>query len=116
MTRRGPPPPRTHRPERSSYPGDPRRRPPPVVPLGRVLEERDPVAARREPKVAHVAARLAQDFSYGKLQTILATDLADHRQARAVGRPIRLAHVLENVPRRPALERHPRQCRSEERR
>ena len=82
---------------------------PPVVPLDRVLEESDPVAARREPQVAQVAARLAQDFSDGELQAVLSADLADHGEARAVGRPVRLAHVLENVSRRPSLERHLRQ-------
>ena len=79
-----------------------------------MFEKRDPVASRREPEVAHVSARRIQDLADRILQPILPVHVPDDREAFAVGRPVGLSHVFEDLPRRASAERHPRERPGEE--
>ena len=85
-----------------------------IVVLEGVLEERDPVPARREARVAEVAARLGEDLAGRELQPVLPADVADHREIRPVRRPVGLAHAVQDLPRRAAFQRHPRERALEE--
>ncbi len=86
----------------------------PVVVADRVVEESDPVALGRDAKVADVAARLVEDLSDRVLEAVFSFDFPDDRETRAVGGPVRLADVLDNLPRRSASQRHPRERAREE--
>ena len=79
-----------------------------------MLQERDPIAARREPQVAEVPPGRVEDLADRILQPILAVDFPDDGEAFAVGRPVRLPDALEHLARRAAAERHAGQSPGEE--
>ena len=78
----------------------------PVVALSRVVEERDLVAARRDPRVGDPTGGLVQDLADGILQPDLPGLLANDGETLAVRRPLGPQHVLEDLFRR-AAARHP---------
>ena len=80
---------------------------PAVVPLRGVLEEGDPVASGRDTKVAQVARGLVEHLADRELQPVLPVRHPNDGQLGAVGRPVGLTDILEDLSRGGAPERDP---------
>ena len=80
-----------------------------VVERKRVVEERDPIALRREPRVADVTGGLVQDLAHRVLDARLSADVAHDHERGAVRGPVGLLHAVGDVARRAAGQRRARE-------
>ena len=74
-----------------------------------VIEKGDPVAARRQPRVADVARGLVEDLAHRELDAGLPADVAHDEHRRSVRGPVDFLDSLRHVPGRPAGQRGARQ-------
>ena len=80
-----------------------------VVSAQRVVDERDEAAVGRDADVAYPAGRVIQDLSDRVVEPVAVPHVARHGQTLAVGRPVGILHVLEDLAWRAARQRNPRQ-------
>src|SRR4029453_15506019 len=80
-----------------------------VVSAQRVVDERDESPVRRDAYVAQPAGGVIQGLSDRIVEPVAVPHVARHRQALAVGRPVGVLHVFEDLARRAPGQRNTRQ-------
>ena len=74
-----------------------------------MFEIGDSISPGRDPHIAHVTAHLAEHFNDWIFEPVLAPDLTDDGELRAVRRPVGLPHAFFDFARGPAVQGHARQ-------
>src|SRR5262249_52343293 len=77
-------------------------------------EKSDGLAFSRKARVAEIPAGLAENLAGRKFDSVSPVDVVDDSEVGTVWRPVRFAHVIQDLARRAALERHPSESPIEE--